>query len=533
LQLVALVSTAALNQAQTGTKPIPSIVEKNGHFALMVDGEPFLMLGVQANNSSVWPAYLGKVWPAAETLHANTVELPIYWEQVEAEPGKYDFSLVDLIVKQARAHKVRLVLLWFGTWKNGSSHYTPEWVKADQEKYPFIRGKDGQTVDSPSTFSPARLAADKKAFAALMLHLRELDRERTVVMVQVQNEAGVWGAVRDYGPAAEKAFAGQVPEKLVKGLGKQPGTWRQVFGDEADENFQAWSIATYIEEVAAAGRAEYALPLYVNAALRDPFHARVGSYESGAPTDNQIDLWKLAAPSISIIAPDIYLPEYSKYMKVMELYGRKDNALLVPETGNPAEYARYVYAAIGKGAIGWAPFGLDLSGYSNQTSGPLGMESGALTPFARQYALLAPIATRLAHWSYEGRLVRGSSENPETHRETLEFSGWNAEISYGMPSFGNGMEPKGNSPVDGGVVIVQLFPDEFLIAGHHARVDFAPAASTALAGKKRLFVHVEEVHVTPKDGWATDRIWNGDQTDYGLNLKADEDVLLRVKVTTY
>ena len=166
---------AAQTKVQSGAKPIPSIAEKNGRFALMVDGEPFLMLGVQANNSSAWPAYLGKVWPAVETLRANTVELPVYWEQVEAEPGKYDFSLVDLIVKQAREHKVRLVLLWFGTWKNGSSHYTPEWVKADQEKYPFVRGKDGQTIDSPSTFSPARLAADKKAFAALMRHLREID----------------------------------------------------------------------------------------------------------------------------------------------------------------------------------------------------------------------------------------------------------------------------------------------------------------------------------------------------------------------
>jgi hypothetical protein len=514
---------------QVAPKPIPVIAEKNGHFALMVDGDPFLMLGVQANNSSAWPEYLGKVWPAAETLHANTVELPVYWEQVEAEQGKFDFSLVDTILKQAREHKQRLVLLWFGTWKNGSSHYTPEWVKADQEKYPFVRRQDGQTVDSPSTFSPARLEADKKAFAALMRHLKEADGERTVLMVQVENEVGVWGAVRDFGAAAEKAFAGAVPEKLVKGLGKQPGTWKQVFGDDADEDFQAWCIATYVEEVAAAGKAEYPLPLYVNAALRDPFHAKVGDYESGAPTDNQIDLWKVAAPSISVVAPDIYLAEYPKYMKAMELYGRKGNALLIPETGNPAEFARYVYAAIGKGAIGWAPFGLDLTGYSNQASGPLGMEASALTPFARQYALLAPMQRKLAHWMYEGRLVKGSSENPEVHRETLEFKGWNAVVSYGLPSFGDWVQPKGNSPADGGVIVVQVFPDEFLVTGHHARVDFAPLA----AGKKRLFIRVEEQHMTPERDWVMDRIWNGDQTDWGLNLKADEDVVLRVRVGTF
>ncbi len=138
----------------------------------MVDGEPYLMLGVQANNSSAWPAYLDKVWPAAETLHANTVELPIYWEQLEPTQGKFDFSVVDLILKQAREHHVRLVLLWFGTWKNGSSHYTPEWIKLDQEKYPFLRNEKGETVDSPSPFSAAFLDADKSAFRALMRHLK-------------------------------------------------------------------------------------------------------------------------------------------------------------------------------------------------------------------------------------------------------------------------------------------------------------------------------------------------------------------------
>src|ERR1700678_3099800 len=151
---------------------IPQIVQKDGRFALMVDGRPYLILGVQANNSSAWPDYLGKVWPAGEMLHANTVELPAYWEQIEASQGKFDFSLVDLILKQAREHKLRLVLLWFGTWKNGSSHYTPEWIKTDQVGYPFLRGKDGQTVDSPSTFSSARLEADKTAFRMLMRHLK-------------------------------------------------------------------------------------------------------------------------------------------------------------------------------------------------------------------------------------------------------------------------------------------------------------------------------------------------------------------------
>jgi beta-galactosidase GanA len=509
---------------------MPTIIEKDGRYALIVDGAPFLMLGVQANNSSAWPDYLDKVWPAAEMLHANTVELPIYWEQIEATQGTFDFSTVDLILNQAREHNLRLVLLWFGTWKNGSSHYTPEWIKLDQAKYPFVIGKNGQTVDSPSPFCPARLEADTSAFRALMRYLRLHDPERTVVMVQVENEAGEWGGVRDYGAEAEKAFAGQVPDNLVTGLGKKSGSWRQVFGDDADETFEAWYTATYIEQVAAAGKKEYPLPLYVNAALRDPLNpGKPPSYESGAPTDNNIDLWKIAAPSISLLAPDIYMPEYAKYMKVMDLYKRKDNALLIPETGNPASYARYVFTAIGHGAIGWAPFGLDLSRYSNQTEGPDAMEPSALKPFAQQYALLAPIASILAKGSLEGKL-QGSSEDPDAHVQTLAFERWKAVISYGMPSFGDWMQPKGNTPPDGGVVVMELGSDEFLIAGHHVRVDFTP---TFAPGKKRLWLKVEEGGYDEAGKWKTARIWNGDQTDYGLNLKADENVLLKVRMTTY
>jgi beta-galactosidase GanA len=488
------------------------------------------MLGVQANNSSAWPAYLDKVWPAAEALHANTVELPIYWEQFEPVRGKFDFSVVDLILKQAREYHQRLVLLWFGTWKNGSSHYTPDWIKADQEKYPFVVGKDGQTVDSPSPFAPARLEADKTAFRSLMHHIKQADPQRTVIMVQVENEAGEWGGVRDYGPVAEKAFAEQVPEALLKGLGKQPGTWSQVFGEDADETFMAWHIATYIEQVAAAGKQEYALPLYVNAALRDPFKpGKAPSYESGAPTDNNIELWKIASPSISIVAPDIYLADYAKYMKVMQLYKRSNNPLLIPETGNSAVFARYVFAAIGQGAIGWAPFGLDLTRYSNQVSGPEAMEQSALKPVAAQYALLAPIAAKLAAGNLAGK-VRGASEDPESHTQTLEFERWQVQFEYGMPSFGNWMKPKGNTPPDGGAVILEMGPDEYLIAGHHVRVDFKP---TFASGKKRLWMKVEEGSYDSAGNWKMARIWNGDQTDYGLNLKADENVLLRVRLATY
>lgn len=510
--------------------PIPTIQKKDGHFAFMVAGKPYLMLSVQANNSSAWPAYLDKVWPAAETLHANTVELPVYWEQIEATEGKFDFSVVDLVLKQAREHHLHLVLLWFGTWKNGSSHYTPEWIKLNQERYPFLRNERGETLDSPSPFSAAFVEADRQAFRVLMRHLRETDAQRTVLLVQVENEAGVWGGVRDYGAAAQKAFEGQVPEKLVTALNKQPGTWREVFGNDADETFEAWYTAVYIEQVAAAGKAEYPLPLYVNAALRDPMKpGRPPSYESGGPTDNNIALWKVAAPSIDIVTPDIYMSEYPKYMKVIGFYNRADNPLFIPETGNSPAYARFVFAAVGNGAIGWSPFGLDLTRYSNLASGPEAMEASALKPVAEQYALLAPISSLLAKENLRGNVI-GVSEDPENHTQKVPLGRWDVVVEYGMPSFGNWMQPKGNDPPDGGVVVVKLGPDEYLVAGHHARVDFAP---TFVAGKKRLFLKVEEGSYDGAGNWKTARIWNGDQTDYGLNLKADENVLLKVRLTTF
>ena len=192
-------------RAQTDNNPLPHLVTRDGRHALIVDGAPFLILGAQCHNSSAWPAMLPKVWPAIEHLHANTLEIPVYWEQFEPEPDKFDTSVVDTIIKQAREHHVRLVLLWFGTWKNGSSHYLPSWMKSQPDKYPRIIGKNGRRVDSPSPHAPATLAADIHAFSALMRHLKAVDTQHTVIMVQVENEPGSWNSVRDFSPEARSS----------------------------------------------------------------------------------------------------------------------------------------------------------------------------------------------------------------------------------------------------------------------------------------------------------------------------------------
>jgi beta-galactosidase GanA len=514
--------------AQTAVgHPLPRIVHQDGRYALFVDGKPYLMLGAQVNNSSAWPAMLPKVWPTAEKLGLNTVEAPIYWEQFEPEQGHFDTSVLQALLDGAREHHVHLVLLWFGTWKNGSGHYTPPFIKLDEAQVPHVVNAKGRKVDSLSPHSEVALAADKTAFAALMRALKAADPQHTVLMVQVENESGTYGSVRDFSAKAQALFEGQVPAVLLKAMGKQPGTWQEVFGADADEFFHAWSIAHYIDQVAEAGKAEYPLPMYVNVALRDPFHpSPPGSYDTGGPTDNVLPIWKAAAPAIDVIAPDIYTPDYATYTKFLDLYDRPDNAMFVPETGNAPVYARYFFAALGHGTIGFSPFGMDTTGYVNAPLGASRIDDEALAPFALIYKIFGPMDRVVAKLNFEGK-VKTVAEDPAVHEQTLDFGKWKATVSYGLPQFGNGKVPQGNTPPDGGAMVAQLGPDEFLVTAVHARVDFVPAD----AEKQRQFVKVEEGSYEG-DVWHFARIWNGDQTDYGLNFTSAPQVL-RVTLATY
>src|SRR5665213_2091729 len=190
------------------THPAPKLVKENGHQALMVDGEPYLVLGAQIGNSSAWPALLEEdVWPALEAMHVNTAEAPVYWEQIEARPGQFDWANVDALLAGAREHHLHLILLWFGTWKNGNDHYVPEWVKRDPVHYPRMLNLAGAPIDDLSANASANMTADRKAFAALMHHLAETDSvEHTVLMMQVENESGGIGAARDYSAESNREF---------------------------------------------------------------------------------------------------------------------------------------------------------------------------------------------------------------------------------------------------------------------------------------------------------------------------------------
>jgi Domain of unknown function (DUF5597)/Beta-galactosidase len=521
-----LALTMAGSSLASDAPALPHFAEKDGRHAFIVDGAPFLMLGGQCGNSSAWAAELPGVWSAIERMHANTLEAPVYWEQFEPEPGKFDPSSVDLLISQAREHHVRLVLLWFGTWKNGSSHYMPMWMKEKPATYPRVTGKDGLLVDSPSPHYPATLEADTRAFRALMRHLKAVDAVQTVILVQVENESGAWDTIRDYSPTAQALFAKPVPGELLGALGlsaKAGGDWTAVFGTDADEYFHAWSVAHFVGAVAAAGKAEYPLPMYTNAALRDPISpGPAGTYESGGPTDNVLSIWKAAAPALDVLSPDIYLNDNAKYRRVLELYSRPDNPLLVPETGGSGWYAHMVFAAIGSGAVGWAPFGID------RPVRP--QEDDPLASLGINYAAISLAMREVARLNFEGTL-KAVAEDSDVHTQTMGFGDWTAQVDYGVSRFpgSTASGPKGNPEPIGGAIVGSLGGDTFLVIGRACRVDFHPADPSSKA--KREFLRVEEGFYDA-GGFRRIRIWNGDQTDYGLIL-GSVPVALRVRIRGY
>ena len=519
----------------------------------MVDGAPYLMLGMQTNNSSDWPATLPQVWPAAEALHVNTVETPIYWEQFEPKPGQFDTTQIDTVLAQARAHHLHLVLLWFGTWKNGSQHYMPEWMKLEPEKYSHVVNKRGEPVELALALCPG--VARRRHPRIHRVHEAPEDRRPSTHSAHGSSRERDrhMGALRDYSPQAEKLFAAPVPADVLKAMNVSPGSrtanWQDVFGTEAEVNFHAWAIARYVGQIAAAGKAVYPLPLYVNAALRDPIKPGApGSYESGGPTDNVLNIWKAEAPAIDVLAPDIYSNDTATYLKVLNLYHRPDNALFVPETSSSASTARFFFAALGLQAIGYSPFGLDYTRTpAPQPGAATTAQDSFLQPTAQNYQLIGPMMRDIARLNFEGKLQAVAEEQGKP-AQTLHFGDWDAFVTYGS---GRGAAPRQGSEPTGRALVAQLKDNQFLVTGINAHVDFRPAGteqqrrsqqivngsgqtpSAQIDGKwiHRQFLKVEEG--TYENGaFKFRRILNGDQTDYGLNFSS-APLVLRVSVATY
>ena len=538
LLLSSLLIPATLVAQSPAAQEMPRVAHQDGRYALMVDGKPYLMLGAQVSNSSGWPEKLQALWPMAAAMHVNTLEVPVYWEQLEPSEGKFDDSVVDNVVEQARAHHMRLILLWFATWKNGKMHYAPEWVKSDTKRFPRMITPAGLPIDVLSPNSPANYNADAAAFAHLMAHLRQIDgTQHTVIMMQLENEPGALGAVRDFSPMAQKQFETNVPPEISQALHKPAGNWKTLFGDDADESFAAYATANYIDKVAEAGKKEFALPMYVNNWLKSPRAYPVSSipgvdYPSGGPTYNMLDMWKAAGPHIDVIAPDIHVPGVQGFQNVMQQYTRPDNALFIPETdgygatrGNDGQ-GRLEFLAVGAGSFGFSPFGID-----RVTFGPDGKLDVERQGLAENNRLLVPSGEVVAQLQFQGKM-QTAVEEPGLAQIELTFGDWTALVSF-PPAFDSAVPNDGGSPSArlkmGRVLIAPIATDEFLVIGIDAQVSFHRTVHPQTV--QTQFLRVQEGHYEGSE-WKGGRLWNGDEADSGLFFSSPGAVL-HVKLGTY
>jgi hypothetical protein len=511
LSAAALLACAALPLA-SAVEP-PQLIQKDGRYTLLVEGRPFLILGGQIHNSSGWPSELPQVWQSIANLHANTVEAPVYWEQLEPQQGHFDFTNVDQIVEGARAHDLHVILLWFGTWKNGNMHYVPSWVKVDPKRFPHTIRPDGEPIDVLSPISRNTLEADKTAFQNLTRHLKQIDGDRhTVLLLQVENESGNIGSIRDNSPEANKLFAGPVPADMLAATKKQPGSWSQLFGSDADELFQAYYQAKYINEIAAAGKAEFSIPYYINVWIDAPpaelpqrqLDTPGIAYPSGGAVQKLVGLWRTLAPSIDMIGPDLYTDDSPFYRATLRAYHLPNNPLWIPETGRDDNYAKFLFYALGEGAIGFSPFGIDQTGWNILGDQPF-------TGHANNFALLAPMSREIARLEFEGK-VKTAVEEPGEATQEIDFGPWQATVSFGFPQH-DGRRAPGTKDAHGVALVAQIGPDEFLVTGEDVSVVFH------LPGKLP-WIHSQittaEQGAYENGAWKPIRLWNGDETDRGL-----------------
>jgi beta-galactosidase GanA len=507
------------------TSEIPHLEKRGTATRLVFDGTPFLMISGELHNSTAGGFdYMRPVWKRLEKKYLNSVIATVSWELVEPEEGKFDFRLVDSIIAGARESNLKVVLIWFASWKNASSVYIPSWVKRDYEKYPRVKDELGKPLEILSTFGQASAEADAKAFAALMSHIRTVDAEqKTVLMMQVENEVGVLdnlgktpgNARRDFSDAANRAYFGQVPQELMNYLMnhkdelfpelykawkengfKTAGTWEEVFGKSSfkpdlkdwkfysfytEELFMAWNYGRYIEKVTAAGKKEYPLPMYVNAWLKQPFSYWPGRYPSGGPLPQVLDVWRAAAPSIDFVAPDIYTDEF---VWVCKEYTRSGNPLFIPESrGGALGAARAFYVYGEYDAACFAPFGIDNPRYAEND------------PLDEAYATLQNLSETILNHQGNGSM-RGILVDSTVPVQEFALGNFSLEAHLAGRI----------KPAVAGGLIIQNGPADFYVAGKALDVFFVPKNDS-------LRIAIERVDEGKFEGdkWVPKRRLNGDE----------------------
>jgi len=507
--------------AQVATPP--ALHMENGASQLLVHGKPFLVLGGELSNSAAGTAgQADQILPRMKAMNLNTVLMPVAWEQIEPAEGSFDFTILDHWIDAARTNDEHLVLLWFGSWKNGFSEYAPGWVKTDVKRFPRAVSADGRPLEILSTFADETLRADARAFARLMKHVREKDAaEQTVLMVQVENEVGYLGAGRDRSAEADRQFALAPPVALMAQLSAhreqmQPelaaefntrgSNWRECFGAAANEAFMAWRYAQFMDAVAAAGKQQYALPLYTNAQMAAPGE-RAGEYPSGGPQPYNLDIYRAMAAHIDMFSPDIYWPDFEHWVGRYQVSG---NPLFVPEARLDAGAVNAFYTIGAMRAFGFSPFAVDL-----QPEEPAAkVEHGAGANLAETYAALEQMRPLILEAQLKNQtraLVLHANGLRQTRTVALGGYLFTASISRSWPA-------KTLLADDGAMLIAEAKENEFYVAGRSLNVMITrdPDVENSLAGIERI----EEVK-RDGDGWTVVRRLNGDESDQGRQLQMD------------
>jgi len=551
----------------------------------MVDGKPFLMLAGELHNSSTGSAhYMRDIWQRMAAKGINTILAPVSWELVEPVEGQFDFSLVDSMLLGARQARLRLVLLWFGSWKNGASTYVPGWVKRNPKRFPLACLRDGEVMNTLSALGNETRQADCRALSALMQHLNEADAQYTVIAIQLENEVGTldaasaWGgwenrAMRDYSPAANKAFNANVPQALTTYLKahrhklqpairtaweakgrRMSGTWEEVFGhsdrehpltvadstlkdDErwkeeypylAEEVFNTWNYASFIEQLAAAVKRIHPMPVLVNAWLKGDTH-EPGRYPSGGPQFHLTDIYRAAAPHIDLLAPDLYATHLFDW--VVGGYDHSSGPVIIPETHPNSDGAARAFYAFGRyNVLGYSAFGIDGNGIMNGAD-------PADHSFDKAYALLGHLTPYI--YKYRGRGCVGGilldGNNRQEDRTQMgryvvaarRFSTDGAEHLVGVA--GEQVKVSGNNVA--GLCIIQEGPDQFLVAGGIGSMIISIYAREQ--GRRVAFESVDEVTFMPDGRELTHRL-NGDETTLGGPvIRSGEVKAFRIKMYQY
>jgi hypothetical protein len=517
------------------------------------------------------------LWSKLVAGNLNTVLAAVHWAQMEPTEGRFEFALVDGLIQEARRNNLKLVFLWFGSWKNGLSSYVPYWVKKDFKRFPRIQTKGGKTLELLSALGGATRDADARAFRALMRHIREVDgQQHTVIMMQVENEVGVLRDSRDRSAPANQAFAGPVPAELMSYLqqhkdtlipelkevwaangSKTSGTWEEVFGPgkpdsvdmpiqttsppmspeehdkswrqlhwPVDEFFMAWNYARFVGKVIEEGKAEYNIPMFANAWLQQPNHAWPGSYPSGGPLPQVHDIWRAGAPAADAFAPDLYL-EY--FDQVCERFTRNGNPLVIPET---SANAGNVLSAFGKyNAIAFSPFAIERS-------------VGPDTELAAAYRVITDLAPAIAAQQGKGtmtavRMNQGDAPlNVKLGDYTLDLTYIGAgripiapqPATAGQPR-PPAAAPQGPPPVQASAILIAAGPDEFYFGAGAGgvRIGFTPNTP----GPRIVGLGDVQVGRFVDGKWRVVRQLGGDDTGQGEILSLRPNEVLRVTVYRY